>query len=146
MQAGTYFPKVRRMLLCFSLWIFYTLLVSLHAASRAPCSCHSVSSWDRSSNFGALGLRWLGSPGHINPSEGFWSRMSAWRATAFLNFTHWIGFRMSEPFRKIDQDFGGTISWNRQPNCRVLFSIATALLSPFFLDLLSGCSSTRWCA
>ena len=36
---------------------FRTLLASLHAASRAPCSCHSVSSWDRPSNFGALGLR-----------------------------------------------------------------------------------------
>ena len=42
---------------------FNTLLASFHAASRAPCSCHSVSSWDRSSNFGALGLRWWGSPG-----------------------------------------------------------------------------------
>ena len=40
-----------------------------------PCSCHSVSSWDRSSNFGALGLRWWGSPGQIYPSEGFWSRI-----------------------------------------------------------------------
>ena len=30
---------------------FDTLLVNFHAASRAPCSCHSVSSRDRSSNF-----------------------------------------------------------------------------------------------
>ena len=37
-----------------------------HAASRAPCSCHSVSSWDRSSNFGALGLRWWAS--HLGKS------------------------------------------------------------------------------
>ena len=36
---------------------FNTLWDSFHCASRAPCSCHSVSSWDRSSNFGALGLR-----------------------------------------------------------------------------------------
>ena len=34
-----------------------TLLASFHAASRAPCSCHSVSSCERSSNFDALGLR-----------------------------------------------------------------------------------------
>ena len=54
---------------------FNTLLPSFHAASRAPCSCHSVSSWDRSSNFGALGLRSRGSPGQIYPSEGFWSRV-----------------------------------------------------------------------
>ena len=35
MQAGTYFPKVRRMLLCFSPFNFNTFLASLHAASRA---------------------------------------------------------------------------------------------------------------
>ena len=46
----------------FSL-IFLIFLASLHAASRAHRSCHSVSSWDGSSNFGALGLRWWGSPG-----------------------------------------------------------------------------------
>ena len=26
---------------------------------------------------------------------------------------------MFELFRKIDEDFGGSISWNTQPNCRV---------------------------
>ena len=35
----------------------HTFLASFHAASRAVCSCHSVSSCERSSNFGALGLR-----------------------------------------------------------------------------------------
>ena len=34
-----------------------TFLASFHAASRAPDSCHSVSSCERSSNFGALGPR-----------------------------------------------------------------------------------------
>ena len=125
---------------------FRVLSASVHAASRAHRSCHFVSSWDRSSNFGALGLRWWGSPGQIIPSDGFWSRMSAWRTTAFVNWTHRIGFRVFELFRKIDEDFGGSISWNTQPNCHVLFSIATALLSPFFLGLLLGCSSTWRCA
>ena len=97
-------------------------------------------------NFGALGLRRWGSPGQIIPSDGFWSRMLTWRTTALVNRTHRIGFRMFELFRKIDEDFGGSICWNTQPNCRVLFSIATALLSPFFLDLLLGCSSTCRCA
>ena len=96
------------------------LLASLHAASRAHRSCHSVSSWDRSSNFGALGLRWWRSPGQIIPSDGFWSRMSTWRTTAFVNFLHRIDFRVFELFRKIVVDFGGSISWNTQPNCRVL--------------------------
>ena len=99
---------------------FNTLLASLHATSRAPCSCHSVSSWDRSSNFGALGLRWWGSPGQIFPSEGCWSRILVWRAIAFANFTRWIGFWMSELFRKIDDNFGGSLSWKTQSNCRVL--------------------------
>ena len=40
---------------------FRLLVASLEDASRAHRSCHSVSSWDRSSNFGALGLRWWGS-------------------------------------------------------------------------------------
>ena len=51
-----------------ALWcsfIFNAFLASFHAASRAHRSCHSVSSWDRSSNFVALGLRSWGSPGQI---------------------------------------------------------------------------------
>ena len=121
-------------------------LANLHAASRAHRSCHPVSSWDRSSNFGALGLRCWRSPGRIIPSDGFWSRMLAWRTTALVSRTHRIGFSMFELFRKIDEDFGGSISWDTQPNWRVISSIATALLSPFFLDRLQGCSSTWRCA
>ena len=127
------------------------------------------------------------SPGQINPSEGFWSRILVWRAIAFVSFTRWIGLCMSKLFRRID--FGGVMSWNTQPNCRVFddrrpvdprsnswsrflpdrpdlswpltslikgsrtlscqstsFSIATALLSSFFWDLLLGCSSPWRCA
>ena len=119
MQAGTYFPKVRRML------IFLAPLISTHfwpastLLREAPCSCHSVSSWDRSSNFGALGLRWWGSPGQIFPSDGFWSRILVWRTIAFVNLTRWIGFCMSELFRKTGDNFGGSLSWNTQPNYRV---------------------------
>ena len=100
----------------FVLLNFNTLLVSFHAASRAPCSCHSVSSWERSLNLGTLGLRSWGSPGQIYPSEGFWSRFSVWRAIVFVNFTRWIGFRMSAHFRRID--FDDVMFWNTQPNCR----------------------------
>ena len=46
-------------------------------------------------------------------------------ATAFVNVTRRIGFRMSELFRKIDEDFGGSISWNTQPNCRVFDELHT---------------------
>ena len=74
---------------------FNTLVASFHAASRAHRSRHSVSSWDRSSNFGALGLRLWGSPGQIFPSEGFWSRMSPWRTTASVNSTHRVSASLS---------------------------------------------------
>ena len=43
-----------------ALWCSFGLnaiLTGFRAASRAPCSCHSVSSSDRSSNFGALESR-----------------------------------------------------------------------------------------
>ena len=38
MQAGTYFPKVRRMLLFGAPLILTHFLASFHAASRAPCA------------------------------------------------------------------------------------------------------------
>ena len=109
---------------CFIFLLFNlrTFLASLHAASRAHRSCHSVSSWDRSSNFGALGLRCWGSPGQIIPSDGFWYRMSAWHTTALVNRTHGIGFSMFELFRKIDEYFGGSISWNTRNPIVVWFS------------------------
>ena len=96
----------------FNLNIF---LANFHAASRAPCPCHSVSSCERSSNFGALAsltrFTWT------NVTERrFWPRIVVWRAIAFLNFTRWIGLGMSVLFRRID--FGGFMSWNSQPNCR----------------------------
>ena len=120
---------------------FNTLLTSFHAASRAPCSCHSVSSWDRSSNFGALGLRSWGSPGQIYPSERFWSRILAWRAIAFVNFTRWIGFRMSVHFQRID--FGGVMSWNTQPNCCASDDRRWDDLRPNFISLLLSCFTDR---
>ena len=113
---------------------FMIFLANFHAASRAHRSCHSVSSWDRSSNFGATLMRitWAN-----YSKRWFLSRMLAWRNTALVNWTHRIGFSMFELFRKIDEDFGGSISWNTQPNCRVFFNIATAILSPFVLRLLA---------
>ena len=145
-KVDTNFPKVRRMLFYVSpliFWYFWpaSTLLHEHIALAIPSLF-----WDRSSNFGALGLRWWGSPGQIIPIGGFLSRMLAWRTTALVNRTHRIGFSMFELFRKIDEDFGGSISWITQPNCSVIFNVATALLSPFFLNLLLGCSSTWRCA
>ena len=97
MQGSTYFPKVRRMLLCFS--PLTTLLASSHAASRAHRSCHSVSSWNRSSNFGGLVLRWWSSSGQIIRSDGFWSRVSAWHTTALVTWTSdWFPYVRALPW------------------------------------------------
>ena len=58
--------------------------------------------------------------GQINPNKGFWSRIFGCRARAFVNLTRWIGFCMSEFFRKIDDNFGGSMSWNIHTKCRAL--------------------------
>ena len=109
---------------------------SFNAASRAQCSCHPVSSWVRPSNFGALGLHWWGSLGQIALSDWFWSWSLALRNTALVNRTHRIVSSMVELFRELD--LGGSTSWDTQPKFFVSFNIATALLSPFFLDLFGG--------
>ena len=59
-----------------------------------------------------------------------------------MNRTHRFGFCMVDLFRKIDEDFGGSMSWNTQPKFFVSLTMATALFLPFFFDLLLGCSST----
>ena len=88
--------------------------------------------------------RWWGSPGQINPREGFWSRMSAWRAIHFVNFTRWIGFCMSELFRKIDDNFGGSMSWNTQPKLSCIWWVVYngSHRSIMLLMLLQHCHCT----
>ena len=80
------------------------------------------------------------------PSDGpLLSRMFAWRSAALVNRTRRIGPETFVPFREIFTDSGGSASCETQPNCRTLFTIATALLSPPFFGLLFGCSSTFQC-
>ena len=131
-DAGTHLVSEgeKNVALFFS-FTFRTLLASIHAASRAHRSCHSVSCWDRSSNFGALGLRWWGSPGQMYPSEGFWSRMCAWRATAFVHFTRRIGFRMSELLVKSMKTSAAPYPGIRTPFVVYLMS-CTQRVSPFY--------------
>ena len=79
-------------------------------------------------------------------SDGPFSlRLITWHSVAFANLARLIGLMTFVLFRKIDEDFGGSTSWNSQPNCRVFFNIAIALLSPFFFGFLLGCSSTCRC-
>ena len=114
-QVQDLFSEGEKKAALFFSFIFMMLLASFHAASRAHRSCHSVSSWDRSSIFEALGLRWWGSPGQIYPSDGFWSLMSAWRATAFVNVTVLSWF----PFLFV---FGVSLAWVSSSSCPDLSS------------------------
>ena len=60
--------------------------------------------------------------------------MFAWRNAALLNRTRRIGSNTFTPFLQIVAESGGSVSCDTQLNCRTLFTIATALLSPpFFL-------------
>ena len=113
------------------------------SGSRAPCSFHSVSSCERSSNFGALGLRSWGAPGQMWPRAGFWSRILVWRAIDSVNITRWIGLCMSVLFRRID--FGGVMSWNTQPTCRASEKWLLDEFCANFLSLfLTGFSVQSW--
>ena len=116
-------------------WIFFA---NFHAASRAQCSCHYVSSWDRSSNFGAFGVRWWGSPGQNLLSDGFRSRTLAQRIVVLVSRTLRFGFCKVELFRKIDEDFGGSMSWNTQPKFFVSLTIATALFFAILFRPFAG--------
>ena len=142
-RAGTYFPKEKRMLFYLSpliFWIFWptSTLLRGHLALAIPslpvADPQILEHWVYADG---------GSPGQIIPSDRFWSRMFAWRTTALVNLTHRIGFRMFELFRKIDEDFVGSISWNTQPqlscnfqHCHCTFvTILFRLFARLFINL-----------
>ena len=83
---------------CFSL-NFRIRLAIFHAASRAYRSCLSVSSWDRSSNFGALGLRWWGSPGQNYSERWFLVSNVSMTYDGFyeLNTSDWLQYVWALP-------------------------------------------------
>ena len=109
--------------LCFS-FIVNTLLASFHAASRAPCSCHSLFAWDRSLNFGAFRFRWRVSPKQILLSDGFWLRTLASRNMAGL-VSAWLN---------------SSVKSMKTSAALPLSTKPLHFLSPFFLDLSLGCS------
>ena len=116
-------PIFRRWEECCSLMLLYILTHTFGQLStllRGHLALATLSpSWDRSWNFGALGaalmrFTWA----NITERKDFGLEFWVWRAIAFMNFTRWIGFCMSELLRKID--FGGFMSWKTQPECRAL--------------------------
>ena len=66
------------------------------------------------------------------------SRMFAWRSVAFENCTRRLGLKTCVFFCKIGEDFGGSMSWDTQPNCRASFNKATAHVSPFVFRFVAG--------
>ena len=74
------------------------------------CSCHSVSSWDRSSNFGALGLRSWSSLGQFIRAKDFGLEFYCGAQQPSCTLHVGLVFCMSVLFRRID--FGGVMSWN----------------------------------
>ena len=116
MQAGPYFPKVRRMLLCFSPFTFGqpprcfagTLLLPLCLLLRPVLKFWSV---------GATLIRFTWANKSVRAKDfGLECLRDVQRLSSILQ----IGsVSVCELFRKIDEDFGGSMSWNTQPNCRV---------------------------
>ena len=115
MQAGTYFQKVRRMLLCFSplisthFWPASTLL-----RGHLPLATLSLPQTDPQ-----ILDRW-GYADEVHLDKCNRARDFGLECQRDVQRLSWIlhigsGFRMFEQFRKIDEDFGGSISGNTQP-------------------------------
>ena len=122
-------------------------LANLHASPRAHRSCLSTSSWRSVLKFHCAGtaLMWKFDLYFTERSSFVFLDVCVTLRSAFVNRTRLIGLKTFRPFRKIDEESGGSVSWNTQPNCRASFSIATALLSPPFFGFLFVCSSTFLC-
>ena len=134
---------MRRKLLRFLLNL-HTFLASFHAASRAPFSCHSVSSRDRSSNFVALGLRWWGSLVKKYSIEWFWSRI--WLTRNSLREFHTLDWtvHVRDPLKN---RLHGFMSWKTQPKCRAFVNrraVGLRLNSWWVSRLTSGLSGLSW--
>ena len=173
-DAGKHlFSKVEKNVALSCSFKFNTLLASFHAASRAPCSCHSVSSWDRSSKFWSVGAalmrftwaniseRRILVPNFSVTYNGFcefytsdwfpcvWALpQNRWRLRrlhVWKDTTQMSCARWSTSSRSSFQLMTG-VSCHTLSCQSFFFNMATALLSSFFLDLLPGCSSTWRCA
>ena len=75
----------------------------------------------------------------------FLSRFFMWCNVPSENRTLRFGPKNCVFFRKIDLDFGSSMSWNTQPNCVEFFNKATDPFTPFFFDFLLGWLSTSVC-
>ena len=148
---------------------FNTLLASFHAASRAPCSCHSVSSWDRSSEAAKMRFTWanhserriLVSNASVtcNGSPEFYTldwflhvcalpenrlrRLHVLKDATQLSCVWWTAPNRSLALVTCVTANHGfpVLSYNSW-----FFSMDTAPLSPLFWHPLLGCSSTWRCA
>ena len=137
-QVDTNNPKVRRMLLYFSpliskyFWPASTLLRGHIALAILSLLETDLKFWR---------IKWA------NHSKR-WILVSSVSMTyhgySELNTSDWLQYVWALPLNRCRQS--GSIFWDTQPNCRVIFNIVTAILSQLFLDLVLGCSSTWRCA
>ena len=104
----------------------------------------NFSSWDRSSNFGALGLRWWGSPGQMYSSRGFWSRI--WVTRNSLREFNTLD-RTVHVWDPLKNRLRGFMSWKTQPKCRAFDNrraVGPRLNSWWVSRLTSGLSGLPW--
>ena len=109
------------------------LLARSQALLWAHRCCRPVSSWDRSSNFGAQGLRWRGTTFVFPTEDPFFSRVLAWRVADVVNRTLWIAFKTfcrSPRNSFVPWEASASESCDTQPNCDTLF---TPFFQPFVL-------------
>ena len=100
MQASTYFPMVRRMLL-FDAPLILTHFWPASTLLRGHLALATLSPPENDpQNLERWGYAHEVHLDKCNRGEGFWSRILVWRAIAFVNFTRRIGFGMSVPFRE----------------------------------------------
>ena len=125
--------------MCPFLWSLGYFVSILHASPRAHRSCLSVSSWDRPSNFGAYGLRSWGLVRWITPNTKRWTLAFPNFESDVVCFTRFarreLVSKLFVPFRKIELNFVGSMSWITQPNCREFFNMATAPSSRCFFSI-----------
>ena len=142
MQAGTYFPKVRRMLLFHAplilahFWPASTLLREHLALATLSPPETDPQIW----SVGATLMRFTWT--NVADRGILVSNLSMTRNSLFeLHTLDWL--YMSVHFRRID--FGGIMSWKTQPNCRASKNWRLDEFCPNFLSLfLTGFPVRSW--
>ena len=111
------------------------LTVTQHVILPFPTRLCGRIAFVSKSLLGAWRLRSWGLVCWITPCDGpFLSRIFMWRNALFENCILRFGPWDFVPFRKIELDFCGSMSWNAQPGCLEFFNKATDPFLTFFFS------------